>query len=241
MTGTLLPLVADVRAALATAADPAKAAPMQAYMKSEMPFRGVPKPARVAALRPVFRAHVLDDRASWDATVRLLWDSAEFREERYAATDLARHRSYAAWATDVRSIDLDDHLVVTGAWWDHVDEVATRLVGPLLRAHPVPIERVVRRWARDADRWRRRAAVICQIGSRDATDTALLAECIVANADDPDFFLRKGIGWALREHAKTDPDWVRAFVATYRGRLSPLSTREATRNLPPHDAPRVSE
>lgn len=241
MTGASLPLVDDVRAALAAAADPVKAAPMQAYMKSAMPFRGVPKPARVAVLRPVYRAHVLDDRESWDATVRLLWDSAEFREERYAATDLARHRSYAAWATDVRSMDLDDHLVVTGAWWDHVDEVAIRLVGPLLRAHPVPIERVVRRWSRETDRWRRRAAVICQIGSRDATDTALLAECIVANADDPDFFLRKGIGWALREHAKTDPDWVRAFLGSYRAVLSPLSVREAGRNLPAPTVHRPSE
>jgi 3-methyladenine DNA glycosylase AlkD len=241
MTGASLPLVADVRRALSAVADPAKAAPMQAYMKSAMPFHGVPKPARTAALRPVFRTHVLGDRGSWEATVRLLWDGAEYREERYAATDLARHRTYAAWATDVRSIALDDHLIVTGAWWDHGDEVAIRLVGPLLSAHPAQIDRVVRGWSRDEDRWRRRAAVICQIGCRDRTDTALLAECILANADDPDFFLRKGIGWALREHAKTDPDWVRAFVATYRGLLSPLSTREATRTLPPHPDARVAE
>jgi len=180
MTGASLPFVADVRRALAAAADPAKAAPMQAYMKSAMPFRGIPKPARTAALRPVFRAHVLEDRESWEATVRLLWDSAEFREERYAATDLARHRPYAAWATDVRSILLDEHLIVTGGWWDHVDEVAIRLVGPLLRAHPVQIDRVVRRWSRDDDRWRRRAAVICQIGSRDSTDTVPITSPVLA-------------------------------------------------------------
>ena len=71
------------------------------------------------------------------------------------------------------------------------------------------------------------------IGSRDATDTALLAECILATVDDPDFFLRKGIGWALREHAKTDPGWVRRFTTSYRSRLSPLSLREATRTLAP--------
>lgn len=212
---------------------------MRAYTKSPMPFRGVHKPARTAVLRPVFRSHVLPDRETWEATIRLLWDDAEYREERYAATDLARHRTYSAWATDVRSIDLDDHLVVTGAWWDHVDEVAIRLVGPLLRAHRGQIDRVVRRWSRDRDRWRRRAAIICQIGSRDETDTALLAECILANADDADFFLRKGIGWALREHAKTDPDWVRAFLTSYRAVLSPLSVREAGRNLPPHPDTRV--
>jgi 3-methyladenine DNA glycosylase AlkD len=225
-------MVDEIRAALAAVADPDKAAPMQAYMKSTMPNLGVQKPARVAALRPVLRRHRLPDRVTWEDTVRLLWDDATYREERYAATDVARYRSYADWARDPRSLELYDHLIVCGAWWDHVDEVAIRLVGPLLGAHPAEVAPVMRRWARDADRWRRRASVICQIGLRDATDTALLAECILANVDDPDFFIRKGIGWALREHAKTDPHWVRAFTTSYRARLSPLSLREATRTLP---------
>jgi 3-methyladenine DNA glycosylase AlkD len=225
-------MVDDIRAALAAVADQHKAAPMQAYMKSTMPNLGVQKPARVAAIRPILRRHRLPDRSTWQDTIRQLWDHARYREERYAATDVARHRPYAKWATDPRSLELYDHLIVTGAWWDHVDEVAIKLVGPLLRAHPEPVAREMRRWARDADRWRRRASVICQIGSRDATDTALLAECVLANADDPDFFLRKGIGWALREHVKTDPDWVRTFTTSFRARLSPLSLREATRTLP---------
>jgi 3-methyladenine DNA glycosylase AlkD len=225
-------MVDEIRAALATVADPEKAAPMQAYMKSSMPNLGVPKPARVAALRPVLQRHRLPDRETWEDTVRMLWDGVSYREERYAATDLARHRAYAEWATDPRAIDLYDHLIVTGAWWDHVDAVAIKLVGPLLAAHPDQVAPVLRRWARDPDRWRRRTAVICQIGLRDATDTALLAECVLANVDDPDFFLRKGIGWALREHVKNDPDWVRAFTTAYRARLSPLSLREASRTLP---------
>jgi 3-methyladenine DNA glycosylase AlkD len=225
-------MVDEIRTALAAVADPAKAAPMQAYMKSAMPNLGVQKPARVAALRPVLRDHRLPDRDTWEDTVRLLWDEAEYREERYAATDIARYRSYGVWATDVSSLPLYDYLIVSGAWWDHGDEIAIRLVGPLVRLHPEQVAPVMRRWARDPDRWRRRASVICQIGSRDATDTALLTECILANIDDPDFFLRKGIGWALREHAKTDPDWVRAFATSYRARLSPLSLREATRTLP---------
>ncbi|HSI92079.1 MAG TPA: DNA alkylation repair protein [Jiangellaceae bacterium] len=224
-------LARDIRAALAAAADPTKAAPMQTYMKSAMPFRGVQKPARVAALQPVLRARGLPDRERWAGTVRLLWDEAEYREERYAAIDLARHRRYAAWAAEIVSLSLYDHLIVTGAWWDYVDEVAIRLVGPVLRNHHDDVAQTIRKWARDTDRWRRRAAVICQVGSRDATDTGLLASCVVANADEPDFFLRKGIGWALREYAKCDPGWVRTFVTTHRTRLSPLSVREATRNL----------
>jgi 3-methyladenine DNA glycosylase AlkD len=225
-------MVDEIRAALAAVADPEKAAPMQAYMKSAMPNLGVQKPARLAVLRPVLQRHRLPDRETWEDTVRMLWDGVSYREERYAATDLARHRAYAEWATDPRSLDLYDHLIVAGAWWDHVDEVAIKLVGPLLAAHPDQVAPVLRRWARDPDRWRRRTTVICQIGLRDTTDTALLADCVLANIDDPDFFLRKGIGWALREHVKSDPAWVRAFTTAYRARLSPLSLREATRTLP---------
>lgn len=224
-------LVTDIRDVLAAAADSAKAGQMQAYMKSTMPFRGVQKPARVTALRSVFCQHTLPDRDTWDVTVRTVWDDAGFREERYAAIDLARHSPYARWASDVQTMDLYEHLIVSGAWWDYVDDIAIRLVGPTLRAHRAAVTPIVLDWAHDADRWRRRAAVICQIGARDDTDTALLTACIRDNADDPDFFLRKGIGWALREHAKTNPDWVRSFVATHRDVLSPLSIREATRHL----------
>ena len=222
-------LVDAVRAALHAVADPAAAEPMRAYMKSSMPFLGVPKPARTTALGPVLAAFPLADPATWRGTVRTLYRDATYREERYAALALARRYPAHLTAEPAVSLDLLDEIVVTGAWWDLVDETATRLLGPLLLRHPATVRPAVRRWARDADRWRRRAAVICQIGAKDDTDTALLADVIVANLADPDFFLRKGIGWALRQHARLDPDWVRTFVATHE--LSPLSRREALKHL----------
>lgn len=224
-------LVAAVRAELASAADPEKAEPMRAYLKSTLPMLGVPTPRRTALLRPLLAGHPIADPARWRATVLELWRAAAHREERYAALALARHKPYRAHLLrePVESLGLLDELVVTGAWWDLVDETATRLVGPLLLAHPELLTPVVRAWARDPDRWRRRTAVICQIGGRDRTDAALLAETVEATAADPDFFLRKGIGWALRQHARTDPEWVRSFVAAHE--LSPLSRREAVRHL----------
>ncbi|HEY6746098.1 MAG TPA: DNA alkylation repair protein [Mycobacteriales bacterium] len=222
-------LVDAVRTALRAAADPSKAEPMRAYMKSEMPFLGVPTPARTSALRPVLAAHPSTDRADWRDTVRALWREATHREERYAALAIARRHPRHLLADPDASLALLDELVVTGAWWDLVDDTAIRLVGPLLRAHPGPVRPVVRDWARDADRWRRRAAVICQIGAGDRVDVALLTEAVEANLADPDFFLRKGIGWALRQRARLDPDWVRDFVATHE--LSPLSRREALKHL----------
>jgi 3-methyladenine DNA glycosylase AlkD len=224
-------LVTEIRAALRSVADPAKAEPMRAYMKSDMPFLGVQKPSRALALRPVLRARVLASRAEWEAAIRELWDHASFREERYAATDLAQVRTYGEWAADPASLPLYDHLIVTGAWWDHVDDIAIRLVGTVLRAHPCETAPLIRAWARDVDRWRRRSSVICQVRAGEDIDVELLRECVLANIDDPDFFLRKGIGWALREHAKTDPAWVRTFVSIHYEQLSPLSRREALRNV----------
>jgi 3-methyladenine DNA glycosylase AlkD len=220
-------LVGAVREALRLAADPAKAEPMRAYMKSTMPFLGVPTPERTRALRPLLAEHPLD-LAGWHATVLALWREAAYREERYAALFLARRHPEHLVADPAASLDLVDELVVTGAWWDLVDDTAIRLLGPLLLAHPDRVRPVVRRWATDPDRWRRRASVICQVGAKDRVDTDLLAETIEATAADPDFFLRKGIGWALRQHARVDPTWVRTFTATHD--LSPLSQREALRH-----------
>ena len=223
MSGTVTDLVERVRAGLAARADQAAAPAMQAYMKSAMPFRGVPKPARTALLREL--ACRLGDPATVETAAVALWDGAEYREERYVAVAMARRLR-----PDPVRLPLIEHWIRTGAWWDLVDEIAVHLVGPLLQAHPARAEPVVRGWMVDDDRWLRRTSVIAQLGAHSATDVGLLADAIEANQDDPDFFLRKAVGWALRQHARTDAAWVRAFVAAHP-RLSPLSRREALRHL----------
>ena len=107
-------LVTAVRDALAGAADPARAPDMQAYMKSTLPFRGVPKPVRVRVLRPVLAAHPVTDRGVWEATIRRLYDDAHYREERYAALAVLDVRAARAWR-DPDLVPLLEHLVVTGA------------------------------------------------------------------------------------------------------------------------------
>jgi ABC-type multidrug transport system ATPase subunit len=223
------PIVDRLRADLAAQADPAAAVEMQRYMKSAMPFRGVAKPARDRLMKDAVATHPVGGPAELDAAVRELWDAAEFREERYLALSLTGHRRYLPWL-DPSWVPLMRHWIVTGAWWDFTDEIASRRIGPLLLTHRDALRPVVRGWITDPDRWLRRTSVICQLQARGATDTALLTEAIEANIADPDFFLRKGIGWALRQHARTDPEWVRGFVADHPG-LSLLSRREALRHL----------
>ena len=229
-------LVDAIRAALAHAGDPARAAGQQAYMKSAMPFRGLTAPVLRATLRPLLAepAHRLTSRQEWEATVRTLWDDAAYREERYAALALSGHRTYRAWAREVASVPLFRHLVVTGAWWDYVDQIASHRIGDILRAHPDSEADRMRSWARDPDLWVRRTAILSQLSSKEGLDRQLLLDVIEPNLADPDFFIRKAIGWALRQHAHLGPEageWVRQVVAGYGERLSPLSRREALKNL----------
>lgn len=219
-----------VRAALAAAADPSKAPAMRAYMKSTLPFHGVPAPQRRRAVSAATAELAWPDRRTYEATVLSLWREATHREERYAAVDLTGQRA-ARGFQDAASLPLYDEMVVTGAWWDFVDEIASRRIGPLLLRDPAAVRPVLVAWAEDPDRWRRRTAVICQLGAGERTDVELLARAVDANLDDPDFFLRKGVGWALRQYARTDPAYVRAFVAARGDRLSPLSRREALKHV----------
>ena len=226
------PVVPAIRAALAASGDPERAAQQQAYMKSAMPYHGVAAPQLRAILRPLLGdpAHRISERGQWEAAVRELWDGATHREERYAATALTGHRAYRAWQ-DPDSVPLYRHLVTTGAWWDHVDEVATRRVGPILLSHREVITPLMAKWATDEDLWLRRTAILSQLTFKERTDSELLRATIEPNLPDPSFWIRKAIGWALRQHARTDPAWVRDTVAGYGERISGLSRREALRHL----------
>lgn len=168
MAGYDAALVAQVRAALAAAGDPERAAGQQRYLRSAMPFHGISSPERHRILAPVLRARPAADRATWEATVLELWDGATHREERYAALALAQDRSARAWQ-DPDVLGLYRHLVVTGAWWDLVDETATRLVGPVLLGHRAEATPVMDEWAVADDLWLRRTAILSQLKHKDAT------------------------------------------------------------------------
>lgn len=218
------PLAAEIREALRDAADPARAPAQQAYMKSSMPFLGVrvPEVRRLATQS----ARGTTDPDELRAAALELWRHAAYREERYAAQALMALRPLRG---RLDMLDVHEEMVRTGAWWDHVDEVAHRLA-QLLDAHPAELAVELRVWADDEDFWIRRASIIAQLGRKDRVDRALLADAIEPNIADPEFFLRKAIGWALRDVARADPDWVRDFVDAHPA-LSPLSRREALKHL----------
>lgn len=220
-----------IRAALEERADAERGAGAQAYMKSSIPSLGVRVPEVRRVTMAAAAAHPFASLEQLRATVLELWRDAKVREERYAAIDLTGLKMAAA---DLAMLPVYEEIIRTGAWWDLVDGVADRICA-LLQAHRPVMTGVVSEWSRDGDFWIRRAAITAQLKAKAHTDRRLLREVIDANLADPEFFIRKAIGWALREFGKTDPEWVRIFVEEQGERLSPLSRREAVRNLPLDD------
>jgi len=215
-----------VRRSLRSAANAAKAPAMQAYMKSEMPFLGVPAPVMRRCVRDALAANPIEPDG-WREPVLQLWREAAYREERYVALELAHRFRRHATADD---LELYEELIVTGAWWDLVDSAA-HLVGNLLRTYPQSIRSHMLAWARGDDVWKRSVSIICQLGFKADTDLDLLYACIAPTLGRPEFFLRKAIGWALRDLAWSNPVEVDRYVRATADRLSPLSRREGTKHL----------
>ncbi|MFD7438464.1 DNA alkylation repair protein [Streptomyces sp. NPDC059861] len=225
LADTLLP---RLTAAYTAAADPARAAPMRAYMKDVAPFLGLTTPVRRALSRTVVEDTPRPDEADCTAVALRCWQLPE-REFHYFAVDyLRRHVSRCSSGF----LPVARRLVTTVPWWDTVDLLAAHVVGPLVAADP-GLKTDMDAWILDDDLWVARTALLHQLRYKERTDSERLFSYCLRQSGHPDFFVRKAIGWCLREYAKTDPDAVRDFLARERGRFAPLSVREALKNVGP--------
>jgi len=224
------PLLERVQRELRRVGDPRKAPIMQAYMKSTMPYHGIQSTLLKQTCRALFADIELPTRQVWREMVLELWRGAEHREERYAAIALTGHKRAAAFQVPAE-MPLYEEMIVSGAWWDYVDDVASHRVGPILRNHPAPMRKKMLQWSRSANMWKRRTSIICQLGFKQNTDLDLLYACIEPSIESKEFFLRKAIGWALRQYAWTDPNEAKRYVRRNKDRLSGLSQREALKNV----------
>ncbi|QED26706.1 DNA alkylation repair protein [Microvenator marinus] len=218
-------LVEFARSKLRVHADSQKAAEMAAYMKTDQPFYGVSSPLRAAIGKELFAAFIPKTREDYEAGVRALW-SGEHREEQYLALGFARK-----WKRFISSdsLELYEELIREGAWWDLVDETTSHLVSPVLLKERVSVRPLLACWIDDECMWIRRAAILSQLKHRSETDEEMLFDFCLKRSHEKEFFIRKAIGWALREYSYYEPERVEAFVTRNRELLSGLSYREATR------------
>jgi len=223
-------LLLRARRELRRVADPRKAPFMKAYMKSAMPYHGVSAPLMRSACVRMFEDADFRTREAWSKGVLELWRGAKYREERYVAIACCGDRRAAAYQT-LAAMPIYEEMIVTGAWWDYVDTLAAWEVGALLRKYPVAMRKKMLRWSASENMWKRRTSIICQLKFKKDTNLELLYACIEPSLDSREFFLRKAIGWALRQYAWTDPKEVRRYVRQNHGRLSGLSRREALKNI----------
>ena len=203
---------------------------MQAYMKSAMPYWGVQTPVQRDITRRLFTANRLETAEEWREACLTIWRAAEYREERYAAIDLTGFKYYREWQT-LDTLPMYEEMIVTGAWWDFVDVIASARLGPLLRQYPGRMRTKMLQWGRSRSIWKRRSAILCQLTFKSETDLDLLYAAIEPSLGSKEFFLQKAIGWALRQYAWSDPREIRRYVRANADRLSALSKREALKNI----------
>ncbi|WP_308636766.1 DNA alkylation repair protein [Paenibacillus silvisoli] len=204
---------------------------MEAYMRHLFPFLGIRTPERNALVKQFMKEHGVPAGEELEAVVRELWSKPE-REFHYAAMMLLEKRKKDA---DAGQVGLLEELITTHSWWDTVDLLASHQVGNVFTRYPELVSVYTEKWIASEDMWLRRTAILYQLGYKGRTDAELLFSLIRRTAHETEFFIRKAIGWALREYAKTDAAAVQRFVAETE--LSPLSVREALKHVGAGDEP----
>ncbi|WP_394830640.1 DNA alkylation repair protein [Pendulispora rubella] len=197
------------------------------YLKSALDFHGVNLPFVRKAAAEFVRAHELD-AASLRSVTEALFDT-NFHDLRSAGIAVLERRRELLALGDVPWLL---ELVRKSPGWAHVDWLAIKVIGPTVQNQRT-MPRLLRTWSRDEDFWVRRTALLAQHDALRAGggDFGLFEEMATPLLDETEFFIRKAIGWVLRETSKKSPDLVRAFVAKHRERMSGLTLREASKYI----------
>jgi len=202
--------------------DPARAVPMAAYMRDLFPYMGIATPERRRLTRAALEGVGRPGEGDLGELAGHLWELPE-REYQYAGVDILIANVKVCGPEFLATAGT---LITTKSWWDTVDGLASRIVGPLVAATP-DLARTMDDWIESENTWLARTTILHQLGFKQRTDTARLFRYCLRRSSDTEFFIRKAIGWALREYSKTDPEAVRRFVAEHESELSGLSKREA--------------
>lgn len=217
--------VSEVKKCFQIHEDKMKAGQMAKYMKDKFQYFGIASPLRNSLSKPFLSKEKLPKIHEVPDIARQLWDCPA-RELQYFAMDLLQKylkKCPQSW------LGLFEDLVVKKSWWDTVDKLSAWHIGTYLKNYPEQKHACISKWMDSENIWLQRVCLIFQLKYHEATDFELLKSCIIQLHTSNEFFIRKAIGWSLRQHAKTNPEEVLRFVQTHP--LSPLSYREATRHL----------
>lgn len=198
---------------------------MSAYMKDQFSFYGIKSPKRKELQRQFTKEYGKPENPIFETNIKNIWGKCN-RELNYIIIDLLRPKRY--WK-EISAIELAEWMIINKSWWDTVDIIATNLVGEYFRQHPEKIEYYNAKWIHSDNMWLIRTAIIFQLKYKDKIDFELLKQNIRLHSHSKEFFIKKAIGWALREHSKLFPTEVVNFIDS--NKLQPLSYKEAVKYL----------
>ncbi|GIN63165.1 hypothetical protein J27TS8_31580 [Robertmurraya siralis] len=201
------------------------AVPMEKYMRNQFSYLGIKTPERKKLLKEFFQASAILQKPLQQDFVLALWEKDE-REYQYAALFYLESIRKKLGPTH---LELLEKLITTKSWWDTVDTIAPKLVGYIAAKYPEVIPAKIDHWAKNNNIWLRRTAILFQLKYKERTNEELLLQYIEQNAGEQDFFIRKAIGWALREYSKTNPQSVKQIIEKVP--LSNLSVREGSKYI----------
>jgi 3-methyladenine DNA glycosylase AlkD len=224
-----------LEAELRAQGDPARAASEKRYLKSRLRFHGVTLPQLERTVRAFTVAQPIADREALTALAAALWEGPVHERRMAAVVLLERHRQLLT----PDDLPLLERLIRESRTWAYVDALAANVVGPLC-AGAAGTGQVLDRWALDPDFWVRRSALLSQLRPvRDGAPLDRFLRYADGMLDEREFFIRKAIGWVLREAGRTRPGEVTAWLAERIDRVSGVTLREAVKHLPEEDARRL--
>ena len=207
-----------------SAADSARAQAQAAYMKHKFQFFGISKPERAQLEKEFFKSCPITSHDELKQILTILWNKPQ-REFQYTACELAQ-KHHKLWTPDF--FEVFESMIRTHSWWDSVDTIASNMVGKLLLKYP-ELQNSMDAWIDDDNFWIQRTALLFQLRYKEKTDEQKLFGYCKKRAHEKEFFIRKAIGWALREYSKTNPKSVKEFLVNHKDQLSPLSYKEANK------------
>lgn len=214
----------EILSQLEAIADKEKSKKMSAYMLNQFEFLGIQAPRRREICKPFFAEMKKEKAINWDFVFEC-WD-CPYRELQYVALDYLTEMKKYLSDKDIPKLE---RLAVQKSWWDSIDHFY-KFISPIALNYPKTNE-ILLKYSVDDNFWLRRIAICHQLLRKEKTDTILLEKIIVNNFDSTEFFINKGIGWALRNYIKTNPIWVKNFIQKYGDKMAKLSIREASKYL----------
>lgn len=216
----------DLQQSFEKHANPEIAAGYKAYMRNKWDYYGLGSPLRRQLVKEFIAKSGYPAYENLEELVQFAWDQPQ-REWQYTAMEIAA--SFVKKKAEADMIDLAEWMIMNKSWWDSVDYVAPNIAGVLFQRFPGIKMEYIDKWLQSGHLWLLRSCLIHQLRFNKTADRDLLFSLCERLADHPDFFIRKAIGWSLRQYSKAYPEVVIDFVNNHQ--LSPLSRKEALKAI----------